>query len=284
MEISRVVTISHRVKWLGIQDIARMGTFAFAPAVNFKSDDSANPQLLKYVSPFQLFSKGLSMELLIRYSMPDMKKEEFKVAERAYHQLRSFAARCADRVIADLVCGIVLQHSGQSEEVVYVVQRPPSDKIVGRLGYLYLPVERLTILFVAWEPMDLITNVMRYQTGRLEFDLHRLMSEEKEVLFGPYPGSPAETLKQTYFYRPPRHGKKRPFPLRIEVFSQGLLESDLEGKGEIVRDLLQEKNLTPPFQVSDGAFVRLPRGLKDCLDAWTVHEKELDLLLRKEAP
>lgn len=282
MENSKIIGISYKVKWLDIQEVGRKGKFKFVPAVNYKIDGSSEVKLVNYPDSLQLFTKGVSMELLAKYSDQDIKKEEFKVAQRAYRKLRDFAYRCADRVIADLICGIILQYSGEGENVIYIIQKPPSDKIMGRLGYLYLPIKELTILFISWRPEDLITNVMQHKTGKLEFDLHRLMSEEKEGLVGPYPGNPTETLKQTYFYSPPKQGKRGLFPIRIDIFSQGLLESDFRGKEKVLEKLLQERNLTPPFELKEGIFIRLHRGLKDCIDAWQHHEKQLDLILKKE--
>ena len=74
--------------------------------------------------------------------------------------------------------------------------------------------------------------------------------------------------------------RKSLFPIRIDSFSQGLLESDFKRKEEILIDILNN-HLTPPIKIQEGVFTKLPIKLNDCLDAWKIQEKQLALELNR---
>jgi hypothetical protein len=284
-----VVNVSHYIKWSEISDIREKGRFEYIPAAAYTIQREAPERIeqslpLYFPKPFSLCELNLPIEILCKYAVDEIKrKEELKLARKAYLKLRNFASRCAERVVADLICAAFLKTWNPEDRFIYIIEGPPSDKILARLSYLYPSLENLTICFISFKPEDLITSVMSFQTGRLEFDLHRLMSEEITGFQGPYPGTSEESLVQTYFYRHPGvRLLKMVSPIRIDIFSQGLLESDFDDKKENIREKLENEAWTSPYSIDDKAIKTiLPKGLIMVIDSWqTRYDQELGEVLK----
>ncbi|MCK4528506.1 hypothetical protein KAW18_14130 [candidate division WOR-3 bacterium] len=284
-----VISVSHYIKWSEIPDILEKGRFEYIPATayvvqNEGPERAVHPELLYFPKAFSLWELNLSIELLCKYAGDEIRrKEELKVAKKAYLKLRNFAKRCAERVLADLSCALLLKTWNSVDQFIYFMEGPPSDKILARLSYLYPSLKNLTICFISFEPKDLITSVMSFQTGRLQFDIHRLISEEITGFQGPYPGTSEESLVQTYFYRHPevRPGKKVS-PIRVDIFCQGLLESDIEDKKEIIRKKIEDETWTSPYIIEHPVEVLLPKGLINVIDSWKEFDKTLESVLKTQ--
>lgn len=292
MSNDTLVSVSCYTKWSDVSDIQERGRFEYIPAVAFTvqtdpTEKIARPELLSLGKPFSLWELGLPIELLCAYAKEEIgRKEELKVARRAYQKLKSFANRCADRILADLICALLLKTWTSDGNFLYFIEGPPSDKMLARLAYLYPSLENLTICFISFQPSDLITSVMSYQTGKLEFDIHRLMSVNSTVFLGPYPGTSDESLIQTYFFRHPeaRPGKKVS-PLRIDIFGQGLLESDMEKKKEGIEEKLRDGVWVAPYPIEDPIETILPKGLIMAIDSWKInYDRYLESILKGTVP
>ncbi len=284
-----VISVSHYIKWSEIPDILEKGRFEYIPATayvvqNEGPERAVRPELLYFGKAFSLWELNLSIELLCKYAGDEIRrKEELKVAKKAYLKLRNFANRCAERVLADLTCAVLLKTwNNSTDQFIYFMEGPPSDKILARLSCLYPSLENLTICFISFKPEDLITAVMSFQTGRLQFDFHRLIIEEITGFQGPYPGTSEESLVQTYFYR---HREVRPgkkvSPIRVDIFCQGLLESDIEDKKEIIRKKIEDETWTSPYIIEHPVEVLLPKGLIMVIDSWKErYDKTLENVLK----
>lgn len=208
--------------------------------------------------------------------------EELKVAGKAYRKLKAYANRCAERVLADLNCALLLKTLNSDDQFIFFIEGPPSNKIVARLGYLYPSLENLTICFLSFKPEDLLTSVMSFQAGRLEYDIHRLLLGDRTDFLGPYPGTSAESLIQTYFYRPPELSPGiKVSPLRIDIFTQGLMESEFYDKKEIIRKKLEDGSWTTSYTVKHPIETILPTGLRTALESWKHYKKDLERILKQ---
>jgi hypothetical protein len=284
-----VISVSNNIKWSEIIDIQEKGRFEYIPATayivqNEGPERTVHPDLLYFPKAFSLWELDLSIAILCKYAGDEIRrKEELKVARKAYLKLRNFANRCAERVLADLNCALLLKTLNPVDQFVYFMEGPPSDKILARLSYLYPSLKNLTICFISFKPEDLITSVMSFQKGRLQFDIHRLITEEITGFQGPYPGTSEESLIQTYFYRHPevRHGKKVS-PIRVDIFCQGLLESDIEDKKEIIKKKLEDETWISPYPIEHPIETILPKGLIMVIDSWVVFDKTLERVLKTQ--
>jgi len=280
----KIISISHKTFLPELEDMLakardREFKYEFIPVVLFNEKKLSNPEIIN--SPPQYLPKLLSLyenevpiESLIKY-IGDIKKEELSIAKRAFTKLQNFALQCAERVIADLCCQIILDTSekDKSDHLVYFIERPASDKMLGRLGYLYFDLKNITICFISYEPNDMVTTVMSAKTGKLLFDIHRLMSSrDTEIFTSPYPGTSEDSLVQTYFFKPKAVSPLSEFlPIRIDIFCQGLLEPDIERKSNFVKDILSDKNECQPYPIKKAEpspYVDLPLGLQSLLKSW----------------
>ncbi len=203
------------------------------------------------------------------------------VARKAYWKLRNFANRCAERVLADLSCAALLKTWNSEDSFIYFFEGPPSDKALARFSYLYPSLTNLTICFISFKPEDLITSVMSFKKGRLQFDLHRLMSEQGTGFRGPYPGTSDESLIQTYFYRHPVRSDTAVSPIRIDIFCQGLLESEIQEKKEIISEKFKDEAWHSPYLIEGPIGTILPKGLVTVIDSWKTHyDKELERIIK----
>ena len=277
MPSERIVSISHNVIWPDITALLEKKRFEFIPAISYVIQDDGpqqakKPELIYFPKPLSLYEFGLPIELLCKYVGDELeKKEELKVARHTYSKLKRFAQRCADRVVADLLCSLVLSTlNKEADQIIYFVEGPPSDKMLARLSYLYLSLEKITICFITFQREDLVTLVMSLQSGRLEFDIQRLLSSEIVGFQGPYPGISEESLVQTYFYKHPevRTGGKVS-PIRLDILCQGLLESHFEDKKEMIRKKLEDPAWRKSFPVDRVVETFLPMGFIMAIKSWS---------------
>lgn len=291
MPVTRIISMSCNTIWSEISDILKNQRFEYIPAISYFIQNKTlkkegKPKLFYFKKPFSLWEFGLSIEILCKYAKDEIgKKEDLKIARQAYLKLRNFANRCADRVLSDLYCNLILNTWNSEDYFIYFIEGPPLDKFLARLSYLYPSLKNLTICFISFKPEDLITSIMGFQTGKLQFDINRLISEEITGFQGSYPGTSADSLIQTYFYRHSdlRNGIKV-FPIRIDIFCQGLLESDIEDKKEIIRREIEDKPWISPYTIKEPIEVLLPKGLIMVIDSWKMFNKILKNRLKANKP
>lgn len=267
-----------------IEEAARQKDFKyqFVPAVAYNEkrlgyEPISDTQLQVLPINFSLYESGIPIEMLTRY-VGDLEKQELSLANRAFTKLRGFAVQCAERTLADMctqiILGKLLSCTGTSSLVVFV-QRLASDKMIGRLAHLYLDMDQVNICFVSYEPEDLVTTVMSNQTGKLVFDVHRLLAEPpQQDITRWYPGSALDSLVQSCFFRQaPQLGSSWDFlPTRLDVFCQGLTEPQISDRVQNIRDVLVSSKESIPYEIRHGArnptYVKIPVGLAKALDAW----------------
>jgi hypothetical protein len=289
MASETVISVSQYIKWSEISDIREKGKFEYIPAIAYvvqkeRPEKIEKPALLYFGKPFSLWELDSPIEVLCKYAKDEIgQKNELKVARKAYIKLRNFANRCSERVLGDLSCALLFKTLDTVNQFIYFFEGPPSNKVLARFSYLYPSLKNVTICFISYKPEDLITSILSFQTGKLEFDIHRLMSKEVTGFLGPYPGTSEESLVQTYFYKYPevRPGKKVS-PIRIDIFSQGLLEDDFDIKKDIIKKKLEDESWISHYPIDHNIETILPKGLIIVIDSWKEKfEKDLEKIIKR---
>lgn len=227
--------------------------YKFIPVVVYNKktlgkDNISTPLLKSFnkLKPFSLYELGTPIAILKTYMGDKIKTEDLKSAKKAFKSLRNFSSQCYERIIADLSCQVImeeLRNLQNGQHLIFFIEKSASDKMLGRLASLYLNLEKATICFLSYGPSDLMTTVMSHQTGKLSFDIHRLMTQEITDFIGPYPGDFEDSLTQTYFYKPLN---KAYLPFRIDIFAQGLLIDKIEKKKDMVKKIFEDSANTEP--------------------------------------
>lgn len=245
-------------------------------AYNKKSSDLKDlsaSKLFAYnnLKPFALYEFGLPISLLKSFSGNRISNEDLISVKSAFLQLKNIASQCYERVVADLCCDLILEEikkNTDESELFFFIEKSMSDKMLGRLGSLFLDLSNITITFITMRPSDLMTAVMSYQTGKITFDLQRLLSDENTEFYGPYPGNSEESLIQTYFYKPgATDGKGSYRPMRLDIFAQGLLIDEIDKKRKKLQNLLVPYTVnTEHDKSSSEPRILLPYGYADLED------------------
>ncbi len=286
MEPQIIVSISHKTFLPQLEDILdkaknKKFRYEYFPVVVFNRKMIGISEIINYdprhLPQFlTLYEDNDPIEKIIRY-IEDLTKNDLTVAKKAFLKLRNFSIQCAERVIADLICQIMLEFIKEYKDshIIFLIESMGSDKMLGRLGYLYLNLEKVTICSFSYKPDDMLTTVMSARTGKLLFDLHRLMSGSSGEFFSPlYPGSSEDSLIQTFFYRPDHitKGVQECLPLRVDIFTQGLLEPETQEKSEYIKKLLKNESETLPFPLKkeiSTQYVKLPIGFNSIIQSWS---------------
>ena len=256
--------------------------FEFTPLVLYNQQVDKNPisitNMFTPINQYSLYEEGVSFAVLKRFFGRSFRKDELTLAKKAFDKLRALAIPSSERVIADVCSQIILNNLKQNvfDQTIFFIQKLSTEKMLGRLSYLYLNLKNVTICFLSFQPDELITTVMTKQSGKLHFDLNRLVVSGNEgQKYGPYPSSPEDALEQAFFYTP-SIDKVKYFPLRFDIFSQGLTEKQVDEKSEIIKEVLNSNELSIHHQLSENYAVKLPIGFSYALNAWnqTQFQKE----------
>ena len=228
--------------------------------------------------PFSLYKSGTPIAVLKSYIGDDFHKSRLSLATKAFKELKNFTSQCCERITADLCCQAIVKEikkerkKGNSQTLVFFIEKSASDKMLGRLASLQLNLDNIIICFLTFDPPNLMTIAMSNQTSKLHFDINRLMAYDDPGFFGPYPGDSEDSLIQTYFHRPPaaEKGGGEYSPMRFDIFSQGLTRDEIDNKKEIVKEIFSDsENNTEKERTETEPRKLMPMGwiaLKEFLD------------------
>ena len=283
--MTHIVSVSYRIFFPDIEDLIQKLTlgsedygFRFIPSIVYTekvegANQVSTPKLFlsELLTDFSLYEVGTPIAQLKQYFKDDFVPSDLMFAKKAFQKLRSLVIPFAERVVADLCSQLILNslktNDDDADEFIFFIERLSSDKMLGRLGYLYLNLDRTTICFLSIDPDELYTTVISKTTGKLNFDLIRVLSS-RSFQFGPYPGNPEDALEQAYFYSPlPETGAKRT-ALRFDLYSQGLTEDQISKKSETVFRILRTPTETLPHMIAESYYLRLPSGFSIAKNAW----------------
>jgi hypothetical protein len=287
MAVNFVINLSQNIKFSELLDVGRNGRLEYIPAICYSIQkntplDIDGPYFYYFERPFSLSEKNAPIELLVKYAKNEMwQKKDLIIAKKAYQKIKTVAYRSAERIIADYFCAVILRILNKNDKFLFIFEGPPTDKLLARIGYLNLALKNVILIFISHKPEDLLTSVMSYSTGKFQYDFHRLLNEDGVEPKGPYPGSSDESLIQTYFYKYPIESEKAYFPIRIDIFCQNLLTSDLDNIIEQIKKILRDSSWVAPFKISDGTYTKLPVGLIKLIDSWEIlYNKQLERILK----
>jgi hypothetical protein len=162
----------------------------------------------------------------------------FKNRDAIYDSFRFESRKSWERVVSDIICGIILEKSREykndCELVFFIGGQFKTEKIFGRLGYLCLPIDRITIFIISRNLADFYTRnlISPLDTDRIDFNYLQKESHQNDI-FGPFPDDNTISLSRTFY----RTYSVNIFPLKIDLFSQSL---DRSGISTIKKSIKEE--------------------------------------------
>lgn len=256
---------------------AKGGAFRAVPMILYKVNDSS-VQHFMVNRPIEIFRENMeygSLRNIVRGN------EKFlSIPGKAYEQMRSYVNQNVNKVIADMITHIVvktirdLKKKAPEAANTFFIDSGDTNKIIGRLGYLYLQNDSNTIAFVTYKAGSLLTDILNDGSDRIKFDINYF--KRQEHVGGRHstiiPNDYMESMTQTVFYDLSPDRADAPIsPLRCDILSQGMSTSQIREKVTSIENILTKPdNITPPYQESSSSgssWVRIPQILYDCIDA-----------------
>ena len=277
-------------------DFAKTGLYRAVPMIVYKVNDE-KPQHFIIKRPIEIFKENMEYRQIrnIVHETADPNITFLSIPSKAFSKMQSYAKQNIDKVIADMITHIVVKliHQMQSEDTssrnVFFIENIDSNKVIGRLGYLYLDSKVNTIAFVTYKTGGLLTDILNGDNERLKFDINYFNSQEKskEIHSEIIPNDYMESMTQTVFFRIP-DTEATLSPLRFDVLSQGISKEMIREKVNIIEDILQNRdNLTLPIieKSTHGHGVNItmiPRVLNECIEAAEKYKHEAQVILEGE--
>lgn len=274
-----------------LDDFYRTGNYRAIPFV-IRTVNGERPEFFCAQSPFRFFRKDMELRELDYISQKKGVPTDFlQRPDEAYRHMQKLASNQTDRVVADMMSTVIVDQlkaqpqREEDEENLFFICNPSSEKIIGRLGYLYLEQKHTTICFVSYQIASLMTNVISQGESRLAFDIGYFLDHQDQQRSDIYPNDYRESMLQTVFYRMDAPEGEHLPPLRIDIFSQGLSNGEIGAKAELIGKVLGEKDsLSAPFRESGDttSFLRIPKVLYDCIEAAKLHYRaQLEQMLEE---
>lgn len=200
---------------------------------------------------------------------PQEIEDIFKDKNVFYRKLQKKYRANQERIISDIICGIILRelrNDTQNELTFFITSKFDTQKIVGRLAYLNLPMERLTILFISRRLSDFYSRNMASPFGP-DVDLTELKRKNSNDIFGPFPDDGTIGLLRTFFKT---YDNAEFYPAKIDLFCQCLIRKDiLQIRDKIKNDYLSLNNtesveMLGLLQENESNKTRLPKILFEC--------------------
>lgn len=205
---------------------------------------------------------SLSYEQMMKRVPADYPKKNL------YAEMRKRSRESQEKIIAEFICAVIMQELRKYKEqhLVFIVSdKFQSEKVIGRLGYLGLPLNRVHIFFTSRDISSFMTDYIAPYAIPPQNDLKLLFRKENRgKVLGPYPDDDVISMTRTFFcsYR-----QEELYPIKINVFSQGLAQSDLNNEEKRIRQIFMREEHTEIFDVSGGTGkekTRMPKVLVDC--------------------
>jgi len=264
MMMNKKMAISYSISELP-DDFSDKEILEINPYVVLGVENLSNPNKSCPIEDFKLFN-SIRMK-----KNPNITDSFFRDKDKFYRKLKSDYRANQERVISDIICGIILRELRNEKDktkrlVFFITHRFDTEKIVGRLAYLNLPLNRITILFISRDITDFYTRHIVSPFDN-KFDLSYLLDRKEDNIFGPYPEYGTIGLIRTFYKTFSTVDYPLRYPLRIDLFCQGLSNKEIESvKEEIKDDFLSEKNTEPEIilNLKGKNETRIPKVLCDC--------------------
>lgn len=244
--------------------------FSDTPEVKKVSEE----EIIKY-NPLLVYSSGQNVESLqapqgfsLSYEQMIEKVSADYQKKSLYAEMRKRSRESQEKIIAEYICTVIIQELRNSKEddLTFIISdKFQSEKIIGRLGYLGLPLHRVHIFFVSRDISSFMTNYIESYAVPPQNDLKLLfMEKNRGMVLGPYPDDGVISMTRTYFCAYKQSGL---YPIRVNLFSQFLTQADLNEEKKRINQLFMQDDKTEIYDVAGGTGeekTRLPKILIKC--------------------
>lgn len=205
---------------------------------------------------------SLSYEQMLKSVPADYRKKSL------YTEMRRHSRESQEKIIAEYICAVIMQELRKYKEqhLTFIIgDKFQSEKIIGRLGYLGLPLQRVHIFFVSRDISSFMTDYIAPYAIPPQNDLKLLFwKENRGRVLGPYPDDDVISMTRTFFCS---YQQEELYPIRVNLFSQSLTQVDLNEEKERIRRIFMKEERTEIFRVSGGTGkerTRIPKVLVEC--------------------
>lgn len=254
-----------------IKEFTNKGIYRTVPAILYKINDE-DINFFKIDRPIEIFKENMNYGKLRNIISSD--DSVLTIPGKAYQKMMQYVSQNNNKVIADMLMNIIVKIINRlntdcpDAHNVFFIDSIDMNKIIGRLGYLYIKSETNTIAFLTYKSKGLLTDTLNTGNEKVVFDIHYFdRTEHKKEEHSPIiPNDYMESLTQAVFYR--IQSNETLSPLRCDVFSQGISTSQIQEKVDKLQEIFTDtNNMTPPFEDENGNYTMIPRVLNDCICA-----------------
>lgn len=283
MNNANLIGIHMRSVATDMQSFAETGIYRVVPQILYKIN-SGPIQEFHIGRPVEVFRKSMNYKDFESIVKSDRGSMEFmSMPGKAYQKMQYYVNKNVDKVLADMLTAVIariIKEVDSAQENVFFISNRDSNKVIGRLGYLYLDNNKNTFCFVSYKPDNLLTNTMRNGSDVLEFDISYFKRYKNKERSEVVPNDFMESLLQTVFYRVSDREAELP-PMRCDIFSQGISNREIQEKAQKVQRILADQNnMTIPFKDA-GQYVRIPNVLSECIQAEERFQGSIECMLEE---
>lgn len=249
------------------------GVFRTIPQILYKVND--DPVREFHINkPIEIFRENMSYKDFksIIKSDNNNSMEFMTLPGKAYDKMQYYINKNSEKVLSDMVTAVIvkiIKELGKDAENIFFINNRTSNKLIGRLGYMYLDSDKNTFCFVSYKQDNLLTNAMRNGSSILEFDIGYFNRNKDKEISDIVPNDFMESMTQTVFFAI-KGREESILPLRCDIFSQGITNREIQKKVHLVhRVLSQQDNLSQSFKYSEESerYVRIPYVLYESIEA-----------------
>lgn len=239
-----------------VKEVSERGCIAYRPLLVY-GDQTEKRETVQMPYDF-----SLSYEQMLKRVPADYQKKSL------YAVMRKQSRESQEKIIAEYICSVIIRELREHREqhLTFVISdKFQSEKIIGRLGYLNLPLHRVHIFFVSRDISSFMTDYIAPYAIPPQNDLKLLFrNENRGKILGPYPEDDMISMTRTFFcaYR-----QEELYPIRVNLFSQFLTQADLNEEKNRIQQIFMQEEQTEVFGVSGGTGkekTRLPKVLVEC--------------------
>lgn len=159
-------------------DFAQNGIYRTVPLILYKVNEEKVKCFL-IERPIEIFRENMNYRNLKNIVCGEDRNISFlSIPGKAYNKIRHYEKQNVNKVIADMITHVVvdiickLQKEDPEAKNIFFVESEDTNKIIGRLGYLYLESEYNTISFMTYKADGLMTDILNGGNEKLVFDIN----------------------------------------------------------------------------------------------------------------
>ena len=275
-------------------NFANTGRYLTVPMICYKINDGPVKTFLVN-RPIEIFHEHMDYKIIRNIFNKEENDTKFlSIPSKSYLKMQQYVNQSVNKVIADMITYVVvdvlkeLKKEDEKAKNIFFIDNVDTNKVIGRLGYLYLEEDNTTIAFVTHKAKGLMTDVLNEGNDQLEFDINYFKSEErKEKEYSEIiPNDYMESLTQTVFFKISAR-EDTLSPLRCDILTQGISKSKIQSKVNDIYDILNKhENMTVPYAEKSANklydnWVMIPVVLNDCIQASEIHKNQVQAILEE---